>query len=51
MPKELNKQYQNFTQADMTKFNKLFKDGFKTQNIEDAIEDYVQNYLIEDKRW
>lgn len=51
MPKELNKQYQNFTKADMTKFNKLFKGDFKTTNIEDAIEDYVQNYLLEDKRW
>jgi ADP-L-glycero-D-manno-heptose 6-epimerase len=49
MPKELNKQYQNFTQADMKKFKALF--NFETVSIDDAVKDYVQNYLLEEKRW
>lgn len=51
MPKELNGQYQNFTQADMTKFMKLFNNNFEFTNINDAVMDYVLNYLIKDKRW
>jgi ADP-L-glycero-D-manno-heptose 6-epimerase len=51
MPKELNKQYQNFTQAVMTKFMKLFNNKFEMISIKDAVEDYVLNYLIKDKRW
>ena len=51
MPKELDKQYQNFTQADMSKFNIRFKDKYKITNIEDAVLDYVQNYLKDGKRW
>ena len=51
MPKELNKQYQNFTCADMTKFKKLYVNSLKLTSIEDAVKDYTQNYLLEDKRW
>ncbi len=51
MPKELEKQYQNFTQADMTKFQKIYKDKFETTPIQDSVNDYVQNYLLKDKRW
>jgi ADP-L-glycero-D-manno-heptose 6-epimerase len=50
MPIELNNQYQNFTQADMTKYKNAFK-NFKTADVLDAVKDYVQNYLIYDKRW
>ncbi len=51
MPKELNKQYQNFTQADMTKFMKLFNNKFEMTSIKNAVKDYVLNYLLKDKRW
>jgi len=50
MPENLNKQYQNFTEANMTKFKSVFKDKFKTTAISDAVKDYVRNYLILDKR-
>jgi ADP-L-glycero-D-manno-heptose 6-epimerase len=44
MPESIRNQYQYFTQADVTK---LHKAGYKKQitSLEDAIKDYVQNYL------
>jgi ADP-L-glycero-D-manno-heptose 6-epimerase len=44
MPQQLRSQYQYFTEADITKLRKA---GYKkpTTPIEDAIKDYVQNYL------
>ena len=47
MPDSIRNQYQYFTQADMTK---LHKGGYKRQttSLEDAIRDYVQNYLQKD---
>lgn len=47
MPENLTKQYQNFTQADMTK---LTSEGikFKPLPLEDSVKDYVQNYLSKD---
>ena len=50
MPKELSSQYQNYTCADMTKYKKNVRQP-KLHSIQDAVEDYVQNYLIVDKRW
>ena len=50
MPKDLASQYQNYTCADMQKY--LKKHGHApTYNIEDAVKDYVQGYLLKDKRW
>ncbi|NGX32334.1 MAG: hypothetical protein K1060chlam4_00375, partial [Candidatus Anoxychlamydiales bacterium] len=51
MPKELDKQYQNFTKADMTKFKKFYKSKFEITSIEDSVKDYVQNYLLKRERW
>lgn len=51
MPKELAFQYQNYTCADMTKYQKKVKQLICQYSIEDAVEDYVQNYLMVDKRW
>jgi ADP-L-glycero-D-manno-heptose 6-epimerase len=52
MPKKLSKQYQNYTCADMDKFNQMFGTDLKsTMNIEKAVEDYVQNYLMSSSRW
>jgi len=44
MPESIRSQYQYYTQADITK---LHKAGYKEEIIplEDAIKDYVQNYL------
>jgi ADP-L-glycero-D-manno-heptose 6-epimerase len=44
MPKELQGQYQYFTQAEMGKFSKLFP-KFKFTPLEKAVADYVQNHL------
>ncbi len=54
IPKELAKQYQNYTCANMEKFNELheIKDLKPiTTPISVAIKDYVQNYLTCDARW
>ena len=44
MPESIRSQYQYFTQADISKLRKA---GYKKQTatLEDAIKDYVQNYL------
>ncbi len=55
MPASLALQYQNYTCADMTKY--FQNHGFSSQaeairySMEDAIFDYVHNYLLKDKRW
>lgn len=55
MPPDLSKQYQNYTCADMKKY--CAAHGFSGQQLatqysmEDAVVDYVQNYLLKDKRW
>ena len=45
MPDSIKKQYQYFTQADITK---LIKAGFTLQitTLEEAVDDYVKDYLI-----
>ncbi|MHC4792359.1 MAG: ADP-glyceromanno-heptose 6-epimerase, partial [Planctomycetota bacterium] len=47
MPDSIRNQYQYFTQADITKLRKA---GYKqeTTSLEEAIQDYVQNYLQKD---
>ena len=48
MPDSIRNQYQYFTQAEVTKLRKA---GYKKQttSLEDAIKDYVQNYLQNNK--
>lgn len=48
MPEPIRNQYQYFTQADITKLRKA---GYKKQTtpLEDAVKDYVQNYLMPSK--
>ncbi|MCI5052565.1 MAG: ADP-glyceromanno-heptose 6-epimerase [Simkaniaceae bacterium] len=46
MPEDLAKQYQNFTCADMKKSPSL-----KTTPMDQAVADYVKNYLLRDARW
>lgn len=46
MPKEISKQYQNYTVADMSKFMKV--SNYKFMTLEDAITDYIKNHLVKD---
>jgi ADP-L-glycero-D-manno-heptose 6-epimerase len=50
MPKELDKQYQNFTCADMKKSSSLFSQLPKI-SMEEAVREYVQDYLLVNARW
>ncbi|MGA2296822.1 MAG: ADP-glyceromanno-heptose 6-epimerase [FCB group bacterium] len=45
MPDELKSQYQNYTQADMSRLNKALG-KFQFRTLEDSIDDYVKNYLV-----
>jgi ADP-L-glycero-D-manno-heptose 6-epimerase len=47
MPESIRNQYQYFTQADITKLRKAGYDK-RITSLEDAIKDYVQNYLQKD---
>lgn len=52
MPNDLIRQYQNYTCADMGKYKR--QSGVATlcnYPIEEAVIDYIRNYLLEDKRW
>jgi ADP-L-glycero-D-manno-heptose 6-epimerase len=44
MPDSLTEQYQNFTEADLKKFNHAYGE-FKFTELENSITDYVTNYL------
>ncbi len=48
MPESIRNQYQYFTEADITNLRKAGYDK-QTTPLEDAIKDYVQNYLQKDK--
>ena len=48
MPKELQGQYQYYTQAEMAKFKRA-RPKFKFMKLEDAVADYVGQHLIKDK--
>ena len=48
MPESIRSQYQYFTEADIAKLRKAGYDK-KTTSLEDAIKDYVQNYLQKDE--
>jgi ADP-L-glycero-D-manno-heptose 6-epimerase len=54
MPKELNRQYQNYTCADMRKFLTIFSSDPKhtqTSSMEESVCEYVQEYLMRNDRW
>ncbi len=50
MPPELVKQYQNYTCADMTKYQARCSYSFQ-YTLEEAVADYACNYLLKDERW
>jgi len=52
MPKELLKQYQNYTEATMDKYRTALKEqAVHMTSLEDAIKDYINNYLLDEARW
>jgi ADP-L-glycero-D-manno-heptose 6-epimerase len=52
MPEELIGQYQNYTCAQMGKYKeKAGIASLNTHSMEDAVADYVQNYLLTGKQW
>jgi ADP-L-glycero-D-manno-heptose 6-epimerase len=52
MPTDLIRQYQNYTCAEMSKYKRQTGAAkVCSYSIEDAVVDYVRNYLLEDKRW
>ncbi|HSX04419.1 MAG TPA: ADP-glyceromanno-heptose 6-epimerase [Rhabdochlamydiaceae bacterium] len=52
MPKQLAGQYQNYTCADMTHYQKRHRShSICEYNLENAVMDYVQGYLLTNQRW
>lgn len=51
MPEDLNKQYQNYTVADIKKIKSCLKDNSYCTSIEDAVIEYIQHYLLSGQRW
>ena len=51
MPADLIGKYQNYTCADVTKTKNALKNQFVTTPLEDAVADYIQNYLSKGAIW
>lgn len=51
MPKDLVGKYQSYTCADMSKHHQSSLLDSQTTDLFDAVVDYCQNYLMQDKRW
>jgi ADP-L-glycero-D-manno-heptose 6-epimerase len=51
MPADLKGKYQNYTCADMTRTNAVLGDAAKSMPLDDAVADYVKNYLLPEKTW
>jgi len=51
MPKDLEGKYQNYTCADMTKTRAVLKEAAVCMPLEDAVIDYVRNYLLPGHSW
>lgn len=49
MPADLARQYQNYTCAEMDKYKKHMEAC--RYSIDEAVADYVRNYLLKDERW
>mgnify|MGYP001168185844 CR=1 FL=1 len=47
MPETIKNQYQYYTQAQMKKFQNAFPD-FKFHSLEEGVDDYVKNYLMQE---
>lgn len=51
MPPELMRQYQNYTCADMRKFHKMMHSFSDKTSIDEAVREYVQEFLLKNERW
>lgn len=51
MPKDLLGKYQNYTCADMRKTDSVIPGTRGIRPLKEAVADYLQNYLVEGKRW
>lgn len=51
MPANMVSQYQNYTCADMSKYREKMGTLAFDYSIEQAVYDYIQNYLLKDERW
>lgn len=51
MPIELVSKYQNYSCAEMTKTSHVLKEAVHCMRLEDAVGDYVRNYLVSGKTW
>ncbi len=51
MPTDLTGKYQNFTCADVTRLKKVLKSRFTVTPLEEAVIEYVQEYLLPDRLW
>jgi len=50
MPEKLTQQYQNYTCAEMNKYSQD-KELKLSYDTDEAVKDYVQNYIVLDRRW
>ena len=52
MPPALKKQYQNYTRAAMQKYRQRMQiETVCTFSLQEAVDDYINNYLVPGKRW
>lgn len=52
MPSALTKQYQNYTRADMRKYKQQMQtEVLCTFSLQEAVDDYVKQFLVPGKRW
>jgi len=54
MPDIYKKQYQNYTCADMCKYNSFLqksKNLFQTSSLDETVKEYVQQYILKGARW
>lgn len=51
MPADLKGKYQNYTCADMARTDAVLGDTAKCMPLDDAVADYVKNYLVPEKTW
>jgi ADP-L-glycero-D-manno-heptose 6-epimerase len=51
MPADLVNKYQNYSCANMSKTHAVLGSQIQCLNLEDAVGDYVGNYLLPDKQW
>jgi len=51
MPKDLMGKYQNYTAADMQKLSKAFEGSLPLTPFDDAVVEYVEDYLVPKRYW